>query len=210
MHDLDRTQLEWGETLESGTYEYTGEAGILGEADELEMATELLTVSNEEELEQFLGKLFKKVGGVVGKIAGGPIGGLLKGIAKKALPFVGGALGSFIPIPGVGTAVGSALGGAASKLFEVNLEGMSEEDQEFEVAKRFVRLASTAAANAANAGPAAATPAGAKAALLDAARTQAPGLVSMLLGGRDGQGAIAAGRTGRWIRRGRNIVLLGA
>ena len=209
MHDLDRTQLEYGETFES-SYEYMGESGILGEADELELATELLAVSNEQELEQFLGKLFKKVSGVVGKVTRGPIGGLLKGVAQKAMPFVGGALGSFIPIPGVGTAVGTALGSAASKMFEVNREAMSEEDQEFEVAKRFVRLASTAAANAANAGAAAATPAGAKAVLIDAARTHAPGLANILAGGENGHGIAAGGRSGRWIRRGRNIILLGA
>jgi uncharacterized protein (DUF697 family) len=57
-----------------------------------------------------------------------PLGGVLKGVAKKALPFVGGALGSIIPIPGVGTAVGTAVGSAASKLLEAELEGLSPED----------------------------------------------------------------------------------
>jgi len=212
MHDLDRTQLEsYGETFETAGIGYAGETGLLSEADETELATELLAVSSEEELDQFLGSLFRKVGGAVGKIARGPIGGLLKGLAKKALPFVGGALGSLIPIPGVGTAVGSALGTAASNLFEVNLEGMSQEEQEFDVAQRFVRLASTAAANAANAGPGAATPAGAKAALIDAARIHAPGLAKALSPGGPGMAAPTgtAGRSGRWIRRGRHIVLLG-
>ena len=83
----------------------------LNEVEELELAAELLSISSEEELDQFLGKLFKrvwkgvkKVGRFVGKVAS-PLGKVLKGIAKKALPFVGGALGSFIPIPGVGTAL---------------------------------------------------------------------------------------------------------
>ena len=212
MHDLDRTQLEtYGETYETAGFGYAGETGLLSEADETELATELLAVSSEAELEQFLGNLFKKVGSVVGKVARGPIGGILKGLAKKALPFVGGALGSFIPIPGVGTAVGSALGNAASNLFEVNLEGMSQEDQEFDLAQRFVRLASSAAANAANAGPAAATPAGAKAALVDAARVHAPGLAKALVPGGPGMAARngTGGQGGRWIRRGRHIVLLG-
>ena len=48
-----------------------------------------------------------------------PLGGVLKAVAKKALPFVGGALGSFIPIPGVGTAIGGALGSAVSKALEL-------------------------------------------------------------------------------------------
>src|SRR5262245_10911965 len=213
MHDLDRTQLETYETFEATPFGYAGEAGIFGEADEIAMATELLGVSTEDELDQFLGDLVKKVGGAVGKIARGPIGGLLKGVVKKVLPMAGGALGSFIPIPGVGTAVGTALGNAAANLFEVNLAGMSQEDQEFDIARRFVRLAGDAVANAANAGPAAATPAGAKAALIEAARTHAPGLARTLASGGMGITAPvagAAGRTGRWIRRGRHIVVLGA
>src|SRR5262245_40054852 len=212
MHDLDRTQLEYGETYEGETG-YTGETGVLGEADELELATELLGVSNEEELEQFLGSLFKKVSGIVGKIARGPIGGLLKGVAKKIMPMAGGALGSLIPVPGVGTALGTAAGTAASNMFEVNLEGMEAEEQEFDIARRFVRLAGEAAANAANAGPAAATPAGARAALVEAAQTHAPGLAkAMTNGGGAGMAAGPGGRarSGRWIRRGRHIILLNA
>src|SRR4030095_16897246 len=116
MHDLDRTQLEtWGETYEGETG-YAGETGVLGEADELELAPGLLGVSTEEELEQFLGSLFKKVSGAVGKIARGPIGGLLKGVAKKIMPLAGGALGSLIPIPGVGTALGTGAGHAAANI----------------------------------------------------------------------------------------------
>src|SRR5262249_35239524 len=211
MHDLDRTQMEtYGETYEAAPFGYAGETGVLGEADEVELATELLGVSTEEELEQFLGSLFKKVSGAVGKIARGPIGGLLKGLAKKILPMAGGALGTLIPIPGVGTAVGTALGNAASNMFEVNFEGMAQEDQEFDIARRFVRLAGDAAANVANAGPVAATPSGARAALVEAARTHAPGLAKAMTSGGGVTGLVGApGRTGRWIRRGRHIVLLG-
>jgi len=211
MHDLDRTQLEYGETYEGETG-YTGESGVLGEADELELATELLGVSNEEELEQFLGSLFKKVSGAVGKLAKGPIGSLLKSVAKKVMPLAGGALGSLIPIPGVGTALGTAAGNAAANMFEVNLEGMEAEEQEFDIARRFVRLAGEAAANAANAGPAGATPAGARAALLQAAQTHAPGLANVMSGGGAGMAGAGGHRrahSGRWIRRGRHIILLG-
>ena len=101
------------------------------EAEETELAMELLSVSSEAELDQFLGKLLKgvkSVGSAVGKIAR-PLSGALKGLAKKALPFVGGALGSFIPIPGVGTAVGSALGSAVSKALEAELAGLEPEDR---------------------------------------------------------------------------------
>ena len=190
------------------------------ETEEMELAAELLAVSSEEELDQFLGKIFKKIGRGIKKIAS-PLGGMLKKVAKKALPFVGGALGSFIPIPGVGTAVGSALGGAASKLLEVDLEGMTPEDQEFELARRFVRLASTAAAKAASV-PASADP---KAAAIQVLKSAA-----QKLGGGSSQGEeevsaptatpatsgqraqTSGGRRsrGRWFRRGNSIVLVGA
>jgi hypothetical protein len=211
--ESDEFEFEAGDEMESeGEIE-----GQLDEIDEMELASELLAVSNEQELDQFLGKLFKKIGKGIRKIAK-PLGGILKGVAKKALPFVGGALGSFIPIPGVGTAVGSALGGAASKLLEVDLEGMSSEDQEFELARRFVRLASTAAAKAATA-PADADP---RATAIRAIR-----IASQQLAGEGAEGeeevpaagsagihrAQATGarrRRGRWFRRGNSIVLVGA
>ena len=211
-HEL-LTEDELGADPEVESFEFeTGEdfpgeiESPLDEVEEMELAAELLTVSSEEEMDQFLGKLFKgawrglkKVGRFVGKVAR-PLGGILKGIAKKALPFVGGALGSFIPIPGVGTALGTALGGAASKLLEVDLEGMSPEDQEFELARRFVRLASSAAAQAANA-PDGIDPNPVAVAAVQRAASQ--------LSGNQGQRARRK-RSGRWLRRGNKIVLLGA
>jgi peptidoglycan hydrolase-like protein with peptidoglycan-binding domain len=132
-----------------------------GEAEENELAMELLSVSSEGELDQFLGKVFKaaskglkNVGAAAGKTAG-PLGGVLKGLAKQALPFIGGALGSFIPIPGVGTAVGSALGSAVSKALEAELAGLELEERELEMARRFVRIAGTAAQEAALSPPSA-------------------------------------------------------
>jgi hypothetical protein len=139
-----------------GKADWTGQsAGPFSEADEMALAAELLSVSNEAELDQFLGKLWsgiKKVGSVVGKVAQ-PFAGVLKAMAKKALPFVGGALGSLIPIPGVGTALGSALGGAVSNALEMEFADMELEDREFEMARRFVRIAGTAAQQLARAAP---------------------------------------------------------
>jgi hypothetical protein len=254
MHDIDRTQTEYARGSEefdagefdSGEFEFdagefdTGEfdsgeyesdqygeaEGLLDEIEEMELAAELLSISSEEELDQFLGKVFKKVwggirkvGSAVGKIAR-PLSGVLKGIAKKALPFVGGALGSFIPIPGVGTAVGSALGSAVSKALETELEGVNPEEREFEMARHFVRLAAGAAQEAASVksdNPAAA----AQKAVITAARQQLPNLGSGAPpearptgpsrgGARSARSANdGSRRAGRWIRRGRKIVLLG-
>lgn len=123
--------------------------------EEMELAMELLSVTSEEELDQFLGKLFKgawkgikKVGKAIGKVAR-PLGKVLRGVAKVALPFVGKALGTFIPIPGVGTAVGGMLGRAVASALEAETEGMEEAEAELEMARRFVRIAGTAAQQAA-------------------------------------------------------------
>jgi len=101
----------------------------------------------------------------------------LKGIAKKALPLAGGALGSLIPIPGVGTALGAAAGNAAAGLFELQLEGLSAEDREFEVARAYVRFAGNAARRASrmnNMHPSRAS----RAAVIGAAKKYAPGLLA--------------------------------
>jgi uncharacterized protein (DUF697 family) len=160
MHDLDRTQ----QFVESGSMELEADnefgfemsqemEGEVNEDTEMELATELLSVNNEEELEEFIGDLFKKVVKGVKNFAnsstGKALGGMLKGVVKKALPVVGGALGSVIA-PGVGTAIGSSLGGAAGNALGLELEGLSSEDQELEVSKTLVRLATEAARSAAD------------------------------------------------------------
>jgi hypothetical protein len=177
------------------------------EAEEMALAAELLEISDEAELDQFLGKLFKKVTGGLRKVGRflRPLGGALKGLAKKALPFVGGALGSFIPIPGVGTAVGSALGGALSKALEAEFAGLNDEDQEFEVARRFVRVAGSAAQQVAQAQPGADPQTTVRNALTSAAQQHVPGLTL------PGQSTSTSGKgqRGRWMRQGRTIVLYG-
>jgi uncharacterized protein (DUF697 family) len=179
---------EW-ETGEFGNQEqFLG--GLLGSVlgggemessqSETELAHELLEISSEEELEQFLGNLFKgaakAVGGFIRSPVGKALGGALKSVAKTALPVAAGALGNFI-VPGVGGAIGSKLGSMASKLFEVELEGMNEAEAELEVARRYVRFATAAARNAARAPSGAPPRAVARAALISAARRHAPGLV---------------------------------
>ncbi len=203
--EADAGEFENGSFEFESDREFDGETGFgmenpLNEVEEMELAAELLAVSSEQELDQFIGKFFKRAWGGIKKVASGPLGGVLKGLAKKALPFVGGALGSFIPIPGVGTALGSALGSAASKLLEVDLEGMSPEDQEFELARRFVRFANSAVTEAANA-PVGINPNAAAAAAMWNAANQ--------LGSSQVQPRRRK-RSGRWVRRGEKIILLGA
>jgi hypothetical protein len=214
-------QLAMGlDALESAEFEYDDESEIAGdalglstfaEAEEMELAAELLTITSEEELDQFLGKIFKKAWRGIRKVASKvvrPLGGALKAVAKTALPFVGGALGSFIPIPGVGTAVGTALGGALSKALEMEYEGLSPEDQEFELARSFVRLAGSAAQQAAQAQPGVDPQIVVRNALVTAARQQVPALAKG--GGAPSRAKTAQRRSGRWVRRGQTVVVLGA
>ncbi len=167
MHDIDSTRLEFNPQNEA-SYEAEAEAEAnhdigeaehdlpMSEAEEEAFAAELLGVSSEAEMDQFLGGLFRSITQKLGRGAArflgkdaGPLAQILKGVAGRALPFLGGVLGSAIPIPGVGTAVGAAVGNAASKLVQSETEHLEAEEQEFQQARRFVRLAGTAARRAA-------------------------------------------------------------
>ena len=241
MHDIDRTLTEL-ETEDEHEVELEGEGEfefdedddasdefeademdtmvggrILDDAEETEAASDLMSVSSDEELEQFLGSLFKKVrrkvGGFLKRGVGRRLLGTVRGLIKRALPIVGGALGSVVP--GLGTALGGSFGGLLSGLLEVELEGMSPEDQEFEAARRCVRIAADAAANATKASQTAASPQQiVRAAVLKAARKHAPGLTNETEAERRRRSPRGRGRgranTGRWVRRGKFVIVIGA
>lgn len=242
MHDIDRTTLEYGqemsgyegEQFEFGQGEWSGggQPGVFSEAEEMELANDLLSVGNEAELEQFLGDFLKKAASVAGKVIKSPvgqaIGGVLKGVAKKALPLAGGALGGFFGGP-LGAQIGSGLASAAGGALGLEAE-TSNEEMEFEGARQFVRLAADAVNRAASAHPNADPRAVAQAAATAAARQFAPGLLGKAganggalqparqgnggamaaqAGGMGGPGASGARSSGRWTRQGRRIVLHG-
>jgi uncharacterized protein (DUF697 family) len=232
MHDTDRTLAEYGggNVFEADSFEYTGElehdgqefeaefehdgqiageAGVFSEADEMELASELLEITSEAELDQFLGKLIRRAAGAVRSIARSPLGrqlgGVLKGVARKALPIAGSALGGFFGGP-AGAAIGGRLASGAGSLFGLELESMSQEDREFETARGFVRFAGDTVRRAASARgmpPAVA----ARHAVVHAARRHAPGLL------RSGGVTVVNGngqarQSGRWVRVAPNRVLL--
>jgi len=210
----------YGETNGEAYETFYGEAefeGPFDEAEEMEWAAQLLEITDEAELDQFLGDLFKKasraVGGIIRSPVGRHLGGILKGVAKRALPFAGRAIGTYFGGP-AGGAIGGRLASTAGRLFGLELEGMSVEDQEFEVARRYVRLAGDAARRVATAAPNGASPqAVAQQAIIAAAQKHAPGLVTgarppMARPTAPGMGRSKA-QSGRWIRRGRNIMILG-
>jgi hypothetical protein len=190
-------QSEWGE--------------VFNESELMELTAELLEVTNEAELDRFLGGLIKKVGGAIGKVVKSPIGqavgGVLKGVAKKALPIAGGALGAYFGGP-LGAKIGSGLASAAGGALGLELETMSQEDREFEGGKQFVKFAADTVKNAASAPPSVDPRSAAQTAATTAAQKYAPNLL------RPGSGSTAPspvpgkGRSGRWMRKGRNIIIV--
>ena len=137
---------------------------------------------------------------------GQALGGILKAAAKKALPIVGQAAGGFLGGP-AGAALGGKLASLAGQQFGLEVEGLSEEDAQFELARQFVRLGGAASVRAAYASPRMDPMSAAQAAMAAAARRHAPGLLGPYADG--GSSGWAGGRSGRWFRRGRKIILVG-
>ena len=205
------------EMFESEQFEWSGETTgeVIGEGELMELAAELLEVRDEQELDRFLGNVFNKIKTFAGSAAGKAVGGFLKGALKKVLPIAGGVAGTFFGGP-VGATIGSKLGSMAGNLFEMELEGLSQEDREFEAAKQFVRFASEAMKNAASS-PGGNPVAIARAAVAAAAQRHAPGLlngsswmpqvsqVSSISPQFTGAGRP---RSGRWRRIGPNKIIV--
>lgn len=208
MHDIDRALFEseaFGEGEQTEYQEY-GETSD----SELALASELLEITTEAELDRFLGKLvsgaISAVRSFAGSDAGRAVGGVLKSAAKQALPQLGRVVGDVVA-PGRGGALGQRAGQWAAGRLELGLqtEGLSAEDEEYEVARAFVRFANETARRAAQAPPTVPPVVAAQRAAVAAAQRHLPGLVGA-------QGAASGGRgsEGRWIRRGNRIIVLDA
>jgi hypothetical protein len=184
-----------------------GEAEVFSEAEVMELSEQLLDVTNEAELDRFLGDFLQ---GAVSKLAGAvglppgvanQVGGFLKGAAKAAVPLAGQAVGAFFGGP-LGAQIGRGAASAASNILGLEAE-LNAEDHEFEGAKSFVRMAADAVKTAATAPPDIDPTVIAGTAVTAAAEKHTPGLL---------EGAEKSGRhhshTGRWIRRGRNLIIV--
>jgi hypothetical protein len=202
------------DALEAAQFEYSDETTAsngespFDEIQELELAGSLLEITDEQELDRFLGDLLKRasraVGGALPGSAGQILGGLLKGAVKKTLPTVASSLGRRIG-GATGANIAGQLASTAGQIFGLELEGMSQEDQEFELARRFVRFAGSAAGRAASSGGG---PAAARNAVIAAARRHAPGLLRSDDDDARTPGVASMARSGRWVRRGRQIVIM--
>jgi hypothetical protein len=200
MHDIDLTR----ETFEGENDEYSGEYSFEADDRETALAEELLSLESDAELDQFLGEL---AGGRSGSRFR-KIGRVLKPLAKKVLPIAGKIAGSYFgPIGGK---IGGKLGSLAANLFE--LEGLEPQEAEVEAARRFVRLAQDAFDRAAAQPAAMPSDQAARESLVAAARSHAPGLLRPGRGpaGRRPGCSRPRGCSGRWERRGKTIVVLGA
>lgn len=214
--EADEFEFEDAELYEAESESLFCKNGQMCEAQETELALELLEVSSEEELEEFLDNLAQRAVHAGRSILATPdmqaVGGILKSAARKALPHIGRAVGGHFggkkwAKRGAGFATG------VGKLFGLELEGLSGEDQEFEMAKGFVRFAGNTVRNMSGMAGSADPLAAAKQAASAAARVYAPGLLTAgktrTVGGPSAPLPSASGQSGRWRRWGSNIVLYG-
>jgi hypothetical protein len=194
----------------------------LDEATEVQLASELLETQSSGELDRFLGDIFSRAASTVGQAAralagsdtGRALGGILQDAARQSLPVLGRAAGQWLG-GSAGGDIGAGVASAAGDYFGLELEGLSEQEAEFEASRAFVRFVWAAALLAAS-GPRDQPPSAvARRAVAEAARRYAPGLLPWFQGGdRRRATGFARGRgtnggaEGRWQRRGGSIVLL--
>jgi hypothetical protein len=224
MHNIDRIRLETGAPassyeageFEANEFEFNETGEVFGEAENMELASELLGATSERELEQFLGDLVGKAGQALGQFVASPRGqslvAALKSAARQVLPAVGSSVGKYFG-GATGADFGAKAASAAGRAFGLELEGLSGEDREFEVARRFVDFAGEAVRRLTDQ-PATSDPrSAARAAIVEAAKTLAPGLLQAPLPSESKASAPrpegSGNATGRWVRQGSRIILFG-
>ena len=187
------------EMFEAENFEWAtkSEAGALLETEEIGLTLELLRIRSERGLNQFITKLIRGVSRhnphVLQPQLLNAIARVLHQTAKAILRITGGPRDA---------SIGQRLAPFASRLFALELEGLSDEDREFESARRCVRFLSEAVANATKieaGGPVIA----ARKAAIAAAQKYAPGLLRLLSTHPSGPGG--GGLSGQWLRNGRDI-----
>jgi hypothetical protein len=201
------------EDLDNFESERSGETGeIFSEAEVTEMAARLLDVTNEAEFDRVLGGVLSHAAQTVGETLtsslGQAVGGLLKSFARQALPPTDTALSG-----SMGRAqrqnFGNRITAATGEAFGMELEGLGQDEAEFEVAKRYVRLAGDAARNAIEAASMGDPTIVAKSAVTSAANAYAPGLLITLAPTRKRTWSASRNKsTGRWIQVGDKTLVL--
>ena len=182
--EYGQQESQYGE-FEGQNGESSQEAeGVFGETEEMELAADMLSLGSEMELEQAVGKLMhgaaRAVGGSITPDVGAALGNAIKAAAQQAAPING------------------TQAAASGELFGIEPEGLSGEDQEFEVMRRFVRWAGAAAGRAARAPRGINPRAIVRSSLLSAARRWAPGLLRQWNRGFRGPGGW---QRRRWLQQ---------
>lgn len=179
---MSRRLLEYNPILEAmegdfAEHETAMDGSVFGENDEMALASQLLEVQDEAALDRYLRRLVARAG-ILGARPANPKVAPLLVIELRRLVW---------PVfAGRGTGVAGLVGRRdadpvlqGARLFGLELEGLSPEDQEFALAQQVVRFAGNAASQAANA-PAGDALTQARQAVEHAARKQAPGLLPRL------------------------------
>ena len=207
--EMDYNDDEFELEYDDGEMEFEIGESPFTQEEEMELATQLLSVNSDEELDLFFRRLgrrikrgFKKAGRF---LKSKRFRRILKGLTKRALPIAGKAAGAYFGGP-VGSKIGGMVGSYASSLFELELEGLSPEDQEFEIARRIVRFAGVAAQNADKLSRKMPANKAMTAGIKMAAKKNAPGLLKRKAGKKFGK----SGSYGKWVRKGNRIILYGA
>jgi hypothetical protein len=150
--------------------------------DELRLAAELLEHSDAGELEVYVGKLVDRS---ASRVPGHVRQALVEALARIGKPLL--------------RQTDATPRAAAGRVFGLELEGLSPEDQAFEVARHFARFATDAARRSGRAAGTGSPRAVAARAVEAAANRFAPGL-------RAGRAHVRR-PAGTWIRRGRQLIV---
>jgi hypothetical protein len=144
----------------------------------IEQASKLLDATNEKDLDAFLRGLIDEVarrsGGALTAEGARAVLAVVKKTAAQTLPTLTAVFGADMkPTPWRGESTVAT----AARVYGLELEGLSAEDRDFEIARQLIRFAQAVTSRAAN--PPSALPAAAavSAAVQSAARKFAPGLL---------------------------------
>jgi hypothetical protein len=164
------------------------------------LAAELLDVVNESELEHFLRRLVadgaRRSGGAVPPDIVRGLVEVLRTTAQRTLPTLSAGAGVSIVS---GASPQHSTAETAARVFGLELEGMSAEDRDFEIARQLVRFAQAATARAAGTQLPGSPGAGVAAVVAGAGRDFAPGLLA----------ASSPPGIGAWRRSGSSVELIG-
>ena len=158
MHDFSPREvrpgaLHFAGAANGGSFARLKPRSPFSDVEERKLASDLLEVTNEAELEQVLGDLSKKARKGVepaGSKVNGPVEGLLKTVAKRALPSITAAVGASFGGPDR-DASAAKLGSLVDQALQARVAGLTATDPDLEKCRKlfekyrvFVRLAGKA------------------------------------------------------------------